>query len=371
MLSKEEIRRYNRHIIMPEVGLDGQEKLKVAKVLVIGAGGLGCPVLLYLTAAGVGTLGIVDDDVVDESNLQRQVLFSTEDIGKKKVSVTQLKLQAQNPEVKVILHPERLTAVNALEIFKNYDFIIDGSDNFPTRYLVNDACVILNKPLVFGSIFKFEGQVSVFNYKNGPTYRCLFPQPPNAAESPSCSQIGVIGVLPGMIGTMMTNEAIKLILGKGKLLSGRLFIINTLTFETQIVSFEKNLACANVSALIDYEEFCSAKAKEIKKISVEDFNKLVAAHKEFQLIDVREPWEYSEVNMNGENIPLNTLESSINRISGTKQIIIHCKSGGRSCMAIDLLQTKFGFTNLYNLTGGIEAWNKQQTVSTPRADRAL
>jgi molybdopterin/thiamine biosynthesis adenylyltransferase len=241
-MSPEELIRYKRHILLPEIGLPGQEKLKQAKVLVVGAGGLGCPVLLYLTAAGVGTIGIMDDDRVDESNLQRQILYHPEDVGRFKAEVARARLANQNPHIKMNSHVSRLNSQNALSVFAFYDIIIDGSDNFPTRYLVNDACVILGKPLVFGSIFKFHGQVSVFNYKNGPTYRCLYPQPPATDEVPNCSEIGVLGVLPGIIGTLMTNEVLKMITETGEILSGKLVMIDTLTLDFNSFSFKLNPA---------------------------------------------------------------------------------------------------------------------------------
>ncbi|MBI4946559.1 MAG: molybdopterin-synthase adenylyltransferase MoeB [Bacteroidetes bacterium] len=363
MLSSEEQNRYSRHIIMPEIGIEGQEKLKQAKVLVVGAGGLGCPVLQYLTAAGVGTIGIVDDDVVDESNLQRQILFSSEDIGKSKVEVASKKLSLLNPHCQLPTANCRLSSANALEIIKDYDLIIDGSDNFPTRYLVNDACVMLNKPLVFGSIFKFEGQVSVFNYRNGPTYRCLFPEPP--VDSPNCAEIGVLGVLPGIVGTLMTNEALKIILGIGSVLSGKLFVMDALNCQTQIISFGKNLENFNIKSFTDYDAFCTTPLSfgrgvggEVKQVSVYDLKKLFDSKTDFQLIDVREVNEYKLSNIKGENIPLGSVEKNTDRISRSKQVIIHCKSGARSKKAIELLQQKYGFTNLYNLTGGIDAWNK-------------
>src|ERR1035437_5209301 len=306
MLTKEEINRYSRHIIMPEIGIEGQEKLKQAKVLVVGAGGLGCPVLQYLTAAGVGIIGIVDDDIVDETNLQRQVLYNKEETGKQKADVAAKKLKLQNQNVHLISHILHLTSANALEIISHYDLVIDGSDNFPTRYLVNDACVMLNKPLVFGSIFKFEGQVSVFNYKNGPTYRCLFPEPP--IDSPNCAEIGVLGVLPGIIGTLMANEALKIILGIGEILSGKLFVLDALNFQTQIISFEKDPENLKISSLIDYDNFCTpplshgsppspleragVRQGEAKEISVLELKQLLDSKKDFQLIDVREVSEY-------------------------------------------------------------------------------
>jgi adenylyltransferase/sulfurtransferase len=361
VLNKEEINRYSRHLLLSEIGTEGQGKLKRAKVLVIGAGGLGCPVLLYLAAAGVGFTGIVDDDLVDESNLQRQILFTMEDVRRQKADVAAKKLKQQNPHINIKSHITRLSSANALEIISNYDLVIDGSDNFPTRYLVNDACVMLNKPLVFGSIFRFEGQVSVFNYRNGPTYRCLFPDPPGPGEVPNCSEVGVLGVLPGMIGTFMANEALKIILGIGNVLSGKLFVLDALSMNTQVVSFEKNPANAAITALIDYEAFCNSslshgKAGGAKEISVSELRKLIESKADIQLIDVRERSEYLNSNIQGENIPLGTIEDHISRIARDKKVVIHCKMGGRSRKAIEVLEKKYGFTNLYNLTGGIDAW---------------
>ena len=355
MLSEVEINRYSRHVIMPEIGIEGQQKLKQAKILVVGAGGLGCPVLQYLAAAGVGTIGVVDNDIVDETNLQRQILFSQEDIGNKKAQVAARQLKIQNPCVTIIPHGLRLASSNALETIKDYDLVIDGSDNFPTRYLVNDACLILNKSFVFGSIFKFEGQVSVFNYKKGPTYRCLFPEPP--VEAPNCSEIGVLGVLPGIIGTIMANEVLKVILGIGEVLSGRLFVMNALTLQTQIISFEKSIQNSPINSLIDYNEFCKEKLLMGNDISISELQNLIENKRDFQLIDVREPFEYASYNIKGANIPLASLEKNIESISRTKKVIIHCKSGARSRKAIEFLQQKYGFTNLCNLAGGIDAMN--------------
>lgn len=374
MISRKEINRYSRQIILSEIGIKGQQKLKNAKVLVVGAGGLGCPALQYLAAAGVGNIGIADSDKVDETNLHRQILFATDDIGKNKAAVAKNKLQKLNSNIRFIVHSLRLTSLNALDVLENYDLVIDGSDNFPTRYLVNDACVMLNKPLVFGSIFKFEGQVSVFNYQDGPTYRCLFPEPP--ADSPNCDEIGVLGVLPGIIGTLMANEAMKIILGIGKVLSGKLFVIDALNFQTQLISFEKNPKNLKITELIDYENFCASPLNplshrergkgagvvrgEVKEISVAELKKLIDEKKDFQLIDVREEWEYRTANIHGKNIPLGTLEKNIDKISKQKPVILHCKEGGRSKRAVQLLQQKYGFTNLRNLSGGIDAWTKPQ-----------
>lgn len=345
--------------------MEGQEKLKRAKVLVIGAGGLGCPVLQYLVSAGVGTIGIVDDDVVDKTNLQRQILFSAEDVGKSKVEVASKKLFLLNPHCQLPTADCRLSSANALDIIKDYDLVIDGSDNFPTRYLVNDACVILNKPFVFGSIYKFEGQVSVFNYKSGPTYRCLFPEPPH--ESVNCSEIGVLGVLPGIIGTMMANEALKIILGIGEVLSGKLFVFDALNSQTQVISFEKNPANSTINLLIDYDAFCISSLSsrggagcEVKEISASELKRLIEKKELIQVIDVREPSEFSEFNINGINIPLKTLSNHTDKIRKDIPVIIHCQRGSRSKKAIELLQKDFGFTNLYNLTGGIESLTQSE-----------
>ncbi len=369
MLNKEETNRYARQIVLPEIRIVGQEKLKRAKVLVIGAGGLGCPVLQYLATAGIGTIGIVDDDVVEESNLQRQILYNKEEVGKPKAEVAERKLKILNPHINITSYILRLTAANALDIIKDYDLIIDGSDNFPTRYLVNDACVMLNKFLVFGSIFKFEGQLSVFNYKSGPTYRCLFPQPPQ--DSPNCSEIGVLGVLPGIIGTMMANESLKIILGIGEILSGKLFVFDSLTSQSQIISFEKNPTNSNITSLIDYENFCLIHfgKVDIKEISVEELKGKISSKEKIQIIDVREPTEYSEFNINGINIPLKTISNHTDKIRKDIPVIIHCQRGGRSKRAIELLQKEFGFTNLLNLKGGIEAYGLPEKTSIPPSTR--
>ncbi len=361
MLSEEEKNRYSRHIILSEIGIEGQEKLKQAKVLVIGAGGLGCPVLQYLVSAGVGVIGIVDGDKVDESNLQRQILFSSLDVGRFKAETAKRKLTVLNPDYKLQTVNSKLTSENAIGIIKGYDLVIDCSDNFPTRYLVNDACVMLNKILVFGSIFKFEGQVSVFNYQNGPTYRCLFPEPPQ--DSPNCSEIGVLNVLPGIIGTLMTNEALKIILGIGEVLSGKLFVFDALTSQSNIISFEKNPVNSKIEKLIDYENFCAPKSNSIKEISTEELKRKISDKEKIQIIDVREPYEYSAFNIQGINIPLNTLANKIDKIRKDVPVIIHCQHGNRSKRAIELLQKDFGFTNLYNLTGGIASLTQSEVAT--------
>jgi len=355
MLSKEELKRYSRHVILPEIGTKGQEELKQARVLVIGAGGLGCPVLQYLTAAGVGTIGIIDFDVVDETNLQRQILFDVKDIGKSKVEIAKQKLSEQNPYINFNVYNTKLTKDNALNIFKDYDIIVDGSDNFPTRYLVNDACVIVGKPLVFGSIFKFEGQVSVFNYNGGPTYRCLFPQPPGPQDAPNCSEIGVLGVLPGIIGCLQANETIKIITGIGEPLSGKLLVFDALTLNTNVLEFSPVKENFNVTELIDYETFCES-GDEIKEITVSELKKKFDDRENLQIIDVREEFEYEICNLGGELLPLNSISNKIDTISKDKPVIVHCHHGGRSAQAINILKEKFEFDNLLNLKGGIHAW---------------
>ena len=316
--TKEELARYNRHIIIPEFGMESQQKLKAAKVLVVGSGGLGSPVLLYLAAAGVGTIGIVDYDVVDDSNLQRQILFGVESVGKPKVEAARQRLLALNPHLHIQLHNTQLNSQNALEIIKDYDVVADGTDNFPTRYLVNDACVLLEKPNVYASIFQFEGQVSVFNYTNannvtGPNYRDLYPTPPPPGLVPSCAEGGVLGVLPGIIGSMQASEVIKVITGIGETLSGRFFIFDALNFETRTFKISKRkdnpISGENptITALIDYEQFCGMRAveeKPIKEISAKDLYDWQVKGEKFQLIDVREPHEYDIVNIGGELIPL-------------------------------------------------------------------
>ena len=367
--SKEELARYDRHIIIPGFGIEAQKKLKAAKVLVIGSGGLGSPVLLYLAAAGVGTLGIVDFDVVDDSNLQRQVLFGVDDIGTLKVNAAKKRLQALNPHIEIIIHSTQLTSKNALEVLKDYDVIADGTDNFPTRYLVNDASVILDKPNIYASIFQFEGQVSVFNYRNekgelGPNYRDLYPTPPPPGLVPSCAEGGVLGVLPGIIGSLQALEVIKVITGVGEPLSGKLFLFDALTFETRTFNIKRNAANPlngdnpTITALIDYEQFCGVKAveKPVKEITPEELYDWQVIGEKFQLIDVREPHEYDIVDIGGELVPLAGILSYADNIARDKKVVLHCKVGGRSAKAIRELEKKFGFDNLYNLKGGILAY---------------
>ncbi|MGZ3865731.1 MAG: molybdopterin-synthase adenylyltransferase MoeB [Bacteroidia bacterium] len=348
MLNEKEIRRYARHLILPEIGESGQIKLKQAKVLVVGAGGLGCPVLQYLTAAGLGTIGIVDADRVDESNLQRQILLSTEDIGKYKAEVAKEKLAKQNPHIDLISYVSYLTSANVLELISQYDIVVDGSDNFATRYLVNDACVMLNKILVFGSIFKFDGQVSVFNYRNGPTYRCLYPEPPDAGEVPNCAETGVLGVLPGICGSLMANETIKIITGIGNVLSGKLLMFDSLTMQFNSVNIVAIPENKNIKALIDYEVFCG----NAQEITVEQLKEKINANENFQLIDVREQAEFNAKNIGATLIPLGELANNLHKISPEKEIIVHCASGARSKKAVALLKEK-GFKKVYNLKNGL------------------
>lgn len=375
--SQAEYARYNRHIIIPEFGLEGQKKLKAAKVLVVGSGGLGSPVLLYLAAAGVGTIGIIDFDVVDDSNLQRQVLFGIEAIGKPKVDAAKQRLESLNPHINIITYNTQLTSENALDIIKDYDVVADGTDNFPTRYLVNDACVLLGKPNVYASIFQFEGQVSVFNYVNakgerGPNYRDLYPTPPPPGMVPNCAEGGVLGVLPGIIGTLQSNEVIKVITGIGDTLSGRFFVFDALTFESRTFNIRRNEnnpvngKNPSITKLIDYEQFCGMKAVErsIKEITVDEFNEWKSNGEDIQVIDVREPSEYEEVNIGGNLIPLATVSDNAAKIDRNKKVVVHCRLGGRSAKAIRELEEKFGFTNLYNLKGGIVAYLQNNTVDS-------
>ena len=367
--SKEELARYNRHIIIPEFGLEAQQKLKAAKVLVVGSGGLGSPLLLYLAAAGVGVIGIVDFDVVDDSNLQRQVLFGQNDVGKLKTEAAKNRLVSLNPHIDIRLHPAKLTSDNALDILRDYDVVADGTDNFPTRYLVNDACVLLGKTNVYASVFQFEGQVAVFNYLNangelGPNYRDLYPSPPPPGLVPSCSEGGVLGMLPGIIGSMQASEVIKVVTGVGEPLSGRLFHFEALSFESRTFKIKRrddnplNGKNPSITQLIDYEHFCGLKNDErpLKEISVRELNMWQTQGASFQLIDVREPQEYETANIGAELIPLGTVAAHAGRFSRDKKVVVHCRSGVRSAQAIRELEDKFGFDNLYNLKGGILAY---------------
>ncbi|MDX2302774.1 MAG: molybdopterin-synthase adenylyltransferase MoeB [Microscillaceae bacterium] len=381
--SKEELERYSRHLIIPEFNIEGQRKLKAAKVLVVGSGGLGSPLLLYLAAAGVGTLGIVDFDVVDDSNLQRQVLFTVDDVGQPKVEVAKRRIQALNPYIQVNTYNTPLTSENALEIIKDYDVVADGTDNFPTRYLVNDACVLLDKTNVYASIFRFEGQASVFNFRDkdgnlGPNYRDLYPTPPPPDLVPSCAEGGVIGVLPGIMGTLQANEVIKVITGVGETLSGRFFVFDAASFETRVLKIRRNPKNPingenpTITALIDYQDFCEIPQKnaedkaKVKSLTVKELQKMMEQKADFQLIDVRENYEYDIANLHGELIPLGTIASQVHKIASDKKVVLHCRSGKRSADAIRLLEEKYGFSNLYNLEGGILAWADEIDPSIPK-----
>ena len=372
-LSPQELARYSRHIAIPEFNLAAQKKLKAAKVLVVGAGGLGSPMLLYLTAAGVGQIGIVDFDVVEDSNLQRQVLFTVDDIGKSKAETAKSRLQKLNPFVKFTVYNNAFTKENALEIIKDYDVVADGSDNFPTRYLVNDACVLAGKINVYASIFRFEGQVSVFNFLNedgtrGANYRDLFPEPPPPGMVPSCAEGGVLGVLPGIIGSMQASEVIKVITGVGEPLAGRLFLFDAASFTTRVLKVRKN-SKTQITELINYEEFCGIgienEEDKIKEVTVQDLKKWQEEGVDFQLIDVRQPYEYEIANLGGELIPQNELVQNLDKISTNKKVIVHCRSGKRSADAIRDLQNLGDFDNLYNLKGGILEYSKEIDASIP------
>lgn len=376
-LSNEEVLRYSRHLIMPEVGMEGQEKLKAARVLCIGTGGLGSPLALYLAAAGVGTLGLVDFDVVDFSNLQRQVIHFTSDVGRSKLKSAAEKIAAINPFVNVKPFETRLTSENALKIFEGFDIIVDGTDNFPTRFLVNDACVFTGKPNVYGSIFRFEGQASVFAAKNGPCYRCLYPEPPPPGLVPSCAEGGVLGILPGLVGLIQATEAIKLILGQGEPLIGRLLLVDALGMRFRELKLRKNPDCVvcgknpSVTKLIDYEEFCGLRGQEKPvstnsfEISVEELKRRLDAKEDVFILDVREPHEYQICHINGHLIPLNDLPKRINELDPDQEMVVHCKMGGRSAKAVEFLH-KSGFTKAKNLTGGILAWSDKIDPKVPK-----
>lgn len=347
------INRYSRHILLDEIGKSGQQKLAQAKVLVIGAGGLGCPVLQYLAAAGIGTLGIIDFDAVEESNLQRQVLFGTSSLGKNKAIAAKKRLTDLNQEITINAYPEKLTVKNALVLFAEYDIVVDGTDNFATRYLVNDACVIINKPLVYGAIFKFEGQVSVFNYQNGPSYRCLFPEPPRAGSVPSCSEVGVLGVLPGIIGSMQANEVLKIVLGIGEVQSGKLLMYDALKANFSIFmikrveeQIEKSLELKDGFEAMDYDFFCG-----IEMVTEISASKAVAKQNT-QFIDVRELHEQPKIpSLNPMLIPLGELNNRLNEMDKNRDLIVFCQTGVRSKTAVEILK-KNGFKNSYSLKGG-------------------
>lgn len=380
-LSQSELIRYSRHLVLDEFGLENQLKLKQSRVLVIGAGGLGSPALLYLAAAGIGKIGIVDFDNVDMTNLQRQVIFTSEDVGKNKADAAADRLKGLNPLIEIKSYPLKITSANALDLLKDYDVVLDGSDNFPTRYLINDACVLLRKPLVHGSILKFEGQVSVFNLQKpdktfSTNYRDLFPQPPSPETVPNCEQAGVLGVLPGMIGSLMANEVIKIITGIGKPLADKLLIFDALYTEFTTITIPNRNAIGSIMGLIDYEDFCGINQKKnkylgiqqnnpMREITVQELKKLKDAGADFQLIDVREPHEYDICNLDGELIPMAEIPGSTDKISRDKQVIIHCRSGKRSGEMVLWLEKNEGYENLYNLKGGVLAWAKEIDPTMP------
>ena len=378
-LSVDEVRRYSRHLIIPDVGMAGQKRLKNAKVLVVGAGGLGSPALMYLAAAGVGTLGIIDFDVVDESNLQRQIIHGQSDVGRSKAESARNTVREINPFVEVVLHEERLDSSNAMEIFRPYDLILDGTDNFATRYLVNDACVLLGKPYVWGSIYRFDGQASVFWAEHGPCYRCLYPEPPPPGMVPSCAEGGVLGVLCASIGSIQVNEAIKLLTGVGDPLVGRLMIYDALEMSYRDVKVRKDPECAvcgknpTVTELIDYEEFCgviseeAADAARDATISVTQLKSMMDAGEDFLLVDVREPNEYEIVSIPGSVlIPKGEFLSgeALARMPQDKQIVLHCKTGGRSAESLAVLKGA-GFANAVHVGGGVVAWVNQIEPDKP------
>jgi adenylyltransferase/sulfurtransferase len=377
-LSKEEVQRYSRHLIMPEVGMEGQLKLKRARVLTIGTGGLGAPLGLYLAAAGVGHLGLVDFDVVDNSNLQRQVTFTTADVGKPKSEAAKARLSALNPAIEIVSYETRLTSDNALELFRDYDIIVDGTDNFPTRFLVNDACVLLGKPNVYGSIFRFEGQATVFGYPGGPCYRCLYPEPPPPGLVPSCAEGGVLGVLPGIVGSIQAMETIKLILGTGEPLVGRLLLFDALAMRFRELKLKRNPECPmcgdhrTITKLIDYEEFCGIRGEEapamtdgMREISATELKARQDRGDNLFVLDVREPHEYQICNLNGKLIPLGDLQRRVNELDSSAEMVVHCRSGKRSADAIRFLQTA-GFKKLWNLKGGILAWADEVDPRMPK-----
>jgi sulfur-carrier protein adenylyltransferase/sulfurtransferase len=377
-LSKEEILRYSRHLIMPEVGMDGQLKIKAAKVLCVGTGGLGAPLGLYLAAAGVGRLGLVDFDRVDSTNLQRQVLFGNSDVGKPKTEAAANRLRDLNSDIRIDTYDTQLTSDNALELFKDYDIIVDGTDNFPTRYLVNDACVLLGKPNVYGSIFRFEGQITVFGYPGGPCYRCLYPEPPPPGLVPSCAEGGVLGVLPGIVGTIQAAETLKLILGKGEPLVGRLLLFDALGMKFRELKLRKNPECpvcgANptVTKLIDYVEFCGIRGEEapstvtnIPEITPRDLKTRLDRGDDLYILDVREPHEFQICNLQGHLIPLGELSRRVHELDSSREIVTHCRSGKRSADAVQFLQ-QAGFKKIWNLKGGILAWSDEVDPSVPK-----
>ncbi len=377
-LTNEEVLRYSRHLIMPEVGMDGQLKLKQARVLLIGTGGLGAPLGLYLAAAGVGRLGLVDFDVVDFTNLQRQVTFGTGDVGRSKLAAAKERLSSLNTAIQIDTHETRLTSENALDILRDYDVIADGTDNFPTRYLVNDACVLLGKPNVYGSIFRFEGQASIFGAPGGPCYRCLYPEPPPPGLVPSCAEGGVLGVLPGIIGSIQAVETLKLILGSGDLLVGRLLLFDALGMRFREMKLRKNPDCPacgahrTITRLIDYEEFCGIRGAEsaapgpaVPEITPRELKARLDRRDDVFILDVREPHEFQICNLGGYLLPLGDLPRRAHELDSSREIVAHCRSGKRSAQAVEFLRNA-GFRKIWNLKGGILAWSDEVDPRVPK-----
>jgi molybdopterin/thiamine biosynthesis adenylyltransferase/rhodanese-related sulfurtransferase len=380
-LTNEEILRYSRHLILPEVGMEGQRRLKGAKVLMVGTGGLGAPLGLYLAAAGIGKIGIVDFDVVDVTNLQRQVIHGTKDVGRPKIDSAAESMQDINPALEIEKFEVALTSANAFDIIKDYDIVVDGTDNFPTRYLVNDACVLLNKPNAYGSIFRFEGQATVFHHQDGPCYRCLYPEPPPPGLVPSCAEGGVLGILPAVIGSIQATETVKLILGKGETLSGRLLLYDALNMKFRELKLRRNPECPicgdnpTVTELIDYQEFCgipqqaAAEAAEqatMDEITPEELKARMDKGDDIFILDVREPHEYEIAMIEGSTlIPLGQVAQRVDELDSTADIIVHCKMGGRSAKAQGILK-EMGFSRVTNLTGGILRWSEDVDSDIPQ-----
>ncbi len=377
-LSNDEILRYSRHLIMPEIGMEGQLKLKRAKVLLVGTGGLGAPLGLYLAAAGVGRIGVVDFDKVDFTNLQRQIMFGTSDVGRPKIEAAGERLGNLNPEIRLDRYETALTSENALEIIRDYDIVADGSDNFPTRYLVNDACVLLGKPNIYGSIFRFEGQASIFGAPGGPCYRCLYPEPPPPGLVPSCAEGGVLGVLPGIIGSIQAMETLKLILGKGEPLIGRLLLFDALGMKFRELKLRKNAHCPicgehpTITKLLDYAEFCGIRGEEapaahstVPEMTPRELKARLDGGDDLYVLDVREPHEYQICNIGGHLIPLGDLPQRVNELDSSREIVAHCRSGKRSAEAAEFLR-KAGFKKLWNLRGGILGWSDEVDPTVPK-----
>ena len=375
-LSQQEILRYSRHLIIPEVGLEGQKRLKDARVLMVGAGGLGSPIGLYLAAAGVGRLGIVEFDVVDETNLQRQLLHGTKDVGRKTLDSARDRIRDVNPNVEVVPHEARLTSENALEIIEHYDVVVDGTDNFATRYLTNDACVLLGKPNVYGSIFRFEGQSTIFCTKDGPCYRCLYPEPPPPGMVPSCAEGGVLGILPGLVGVVQATETVKLIAGIGEPLVGRLLLVDALAMQFRTVKLRKNPRCPacgtrELKALVDYEQFCGIRGQpdetaDVPAITPRELEARLARRDDFDLLDVREPHEWDICRIDGARLaPLSSFAAALGTLDSARDVVLYCRTGVRSAKALRQLQAA-GFRRVWNLTGGIHRWADDVAPTFPK-----